>query len=135
MDTFSQIVTNGARTELLNHSAWQVELSGILTGESESFSTVTPLNQLDPEHGKWGAIELAARIGGIKMDNLAFSAGFADANTSARSAHEWAVSLNWHLARGYKIDVNYERTTFDGGAKGGDRANQSAVLSRLQAVF
>ena len=131
----SQIVGNGSRTELLNHSAWQVELSGFVTGESASFSTVTPKHQLDPEHGGFGAIEIAARIGGAKIDPLAFDAGFADANSSARSAHEWALALNWHLARGYKLEVDYERTRFDGGAKGGDKPDQIAVISRLQAVF
>jgi phosphate-selective porin OprO/OprP len=132
----SQIVTNGARTELLNHSAWQVEVSGFVTGEAASFSTVTPKNQLDPEKSKWGAVEIAARIGAAKIDDLAFDAGFADANTSARAAHEWALGLNWHLARGCKLELNYERTRFDGGARaGGDRPEQIAVLSRLQAVF
>jgi len=131
----SQIVTNGARTELLNHSAWQVELSGFLTGEAASFSTVTPKNQLDPEKGKWGAVEVAARIGALTIDDLAFDAGFADANTSARAAREWALAVNWHLARGCKLELDYERTSFDGGARGGDRPAQIAVLSRLQAVF
>jgi phosphate-selective porin OprO/OprP len=131
----SQIVTNGTRTELLDHTAWQVELSGFLTGEAASFSTVTPKNQLDPERGKWGAVEIAARLAGAKMDPLAFDAGFADPNSSAREAHEWALALNWHLARGCKLELDYERTRFDGGVRGGDRPEQIAVLSRLQAVF
>ena len=45
------------------------------------------------------------------------------------------MGLNWHLARGYKLDFNYEHTTYEGGIAGEDRPTETALLTRMQAVF
>jgi phosphate-selective porin OprO/OprP len=132
----SQIVASASATKLLNHQAWQVELSAFVTGENASFGPVAPKAPLDPEKGTFGAFELAARVGALTIDDAAFDLGFADPNKSARSAKEWAVGVNWHLARGFKLDVDYEHVTFEGGgAKLTDRPAESALLTRLQAAF
>jgi phosphate-selective porin OprO and OprP len=131
----TQIVTNGVSTSRVDSNAWQVELSGFITGENASFGTVTPKASLDPENGGFGALEVAVRYGALHVDPVTFSLGFADPNKSARSVKEWAAALNWHLVRGYKLEVDYEHSTFEGGAKGGDRQAESVVLSRLQAAF
>jgi len=134
----TQIVASAASpATAINNDAWQVELSGFITGENASYAMVSPSAPLDPAKGGFGAIELAVRYGTLKIDDAAFDTlKFADPNKSARSAKEWAVGLNWHLARGYKLDFNYESTTFDGGAAAGtDRPTETALLTRLQAVF
>jgi phosphate-selective porin OprO/OprP len=132
----AQIVASASATRIVNNQAWQVELSGFVTGENASFGPVSPKAPLDPEKGSFGAIELAARYGALQIDDAAFDLNFADPNKSARSAKEWAVGLNWHLARSYKLDINYEHVTFEGGgAKLTDRPAESALLTRLQAVF
>jgi len=95
---------------------------------------MAPKNQLDPGHGKWGAFELAARFGQLRIDSAAFALGFADRNASASKATEWIVGLNWHLARNFKLMANYERTKFDCGSKAGDRPDEIVVLTRLQAA-
>jgi phosphate-selective porin OprO/OprP len=120
----------------VNHRAWQVELSAFITGESASFGTVSPSAPLDPKEGGFGAIELAARYGTLEIDDAAFELGFADPNKSARAAKEWAVGINWHLVKSYKLDVDYEHVSFEGGgAKLTDRPAESVLLTRLQAVF
>ena len=119
----------------INNAAWQVELSGFLTGENASFAMVSPKAPFDPAKGGFGAIELAVRMGALTIDDAAFDLGFADIKKSARSAKEWAVGLNWHLARGYKLDFNYEHTTYEGGIAGGDRPTETALLTRMQAGF
>jgi phosphate-selective porin OprO/OprP len=131
----TQIVTNGAASARVEHDAWQVSLSGFLTGEKASYGTVEPRSPLDPARGGFGAVEIAARYGALEIDPSTFDLGFADANKAVRSAKEWAIGVNWHLARGYKLEVNYDRTKFEGGAKGGDRPEEILVLSRLQAIF
>ncbi len=131
----SQIVSNGTVTQRVDHDAWQVEASVFLTGEEASYGTVTPKNQLDPGHGKWGAFELAGRFGQLRIDSAAFALGFADRSASASKATEWIVGLNWHLARNFKLMANYERTKFDGGSKAGDRPDEIVVLTRLQAAY
>jgi phosphate-selective porin OprO/OprP len=132
----SQIVATTNATQLMNHQAWQIELSAFVTGENASFGPVTPNAPLDPEQGTFGAIEVAARVGALTIDDAAFDLGFADPNKSARSAKEWAIGINWHLARGFKLDIDYEHVTFEGGgAKLTDRPAESALLTRLQAAF
>jgi len=132
----TQIVASAAKpATAINNDAWQVELSGYLTGENASFAMVSPKAPFDPAKGGFGAIELAVRVGALTIDDAAFDLGFADIKKSARSAKEWAVGVNWHLARGYKLDFNYEHTTYEGGIAGGDRPTETALLTRMQAVF
>jgi phosphate-selective porin OprO/OprP len=132
----SQIVGNGVATERVDHESWVVAASVFITGEDGSFTTVTPKAPLDPYNGTFGAIELAARYGQLTIDPTAFRQKFADPSASANEAKAWAVGLNWHLARNYKIMADYERTNFKGGAKnGGDRPTEIIVLTRLQAAY
>ena len=46
--------------------------------------------------------------------------GFADITKSARRASAWAVGLTWYLNRNVKYVLNYEQTSFRGGAALGD---------------
>jgi phosphate-selective porin OprO/OprP len=132
----SQIVATSNATKLVSHQGWQLEISAFVTGEHASFGAVSPQAPLDPHKGSIGAIELAARIGALTIDDAVFDLSFADPNKSARSAKEWAVGLNWHLARGFKLALNYEHVAFQGGAaKSTDRPAESALLTRLQAAF
>jgi phosphate-selective porin len=43
--------------------------------------------------------------------------------------------LNWYLNRHAKLVGTYERTTFEGGARDGDRAAENALLFRAQVYF
>jgi phosphate-selective porin OprO/OprP len=131
----SQIVSNGIATERVDHEAWVVAASVFVTGEDASYTTVTPKEQLDPARGGFGAIELVARYGVLKIDPTTFRQKFADPTTSASKASAWAIGLNWHLARNYKFMIDYERTNYDGGAKTGDKQSEIVVLSRLQAAY
>ena len=90
----------------------------------------------DLESGGWGAWEIALRYGELEVDREAFDRGFADITTSSERARAWAVGLNWYLNRNLKYVVNYERTSFDGGAKFmQDRGPENILLSRLQIAF
>jgi phosphate-selective porin OprO/OprP len=131
----TQVVASAAATSAVTHTAWQIELNGFVTGENASFGAVTPKASLDPAKGGFGAVELAVRYGALNIDEATFDLGFADRTKAASSAKEWAVGVNWHLARGYKLDFNYENIHFTDGAKGGDRPKQTSLLTRLQAVF
>ena len=52
-----------------------------------------------------------------------------------RKAFAWAVGLNWYLNRNVKEVFDYERTTFTGGAAGGDRPAENALFFRTQLSF
>jgi phosphate-selective porin OprO and OprP len=61
---------------------------------------------------------------------------FASPNASAHRARSWSVGANWYLNRGVKFMVDYDQTSFDGGAPaGGDRRTEHAVLTRAQLAF
>jgi phosphate-selective porin OprO/OprP len=45
------------------------------------------------------------------------------------------VGLNWYLNRNVKYVLNYEQTSFEGGAAPGDRRQEKAFLARAQVSF
>jgi phosphate-selective porin OprO/OprP len=130
----SQEVRRGTATAELTHDAWGVGASWVLTGEAASFRGVTPRHPFDPAAKTWGAVELAARVGRLDVDDDAFPL-FADPASAASEATEWAAGVNWYLARGVRLSANYELTNFEGGAKGGDREDERVFLTRIQVNF
>lgn len=120
--------------EKLEHKAWQVAGSFFLTGEKNSFKSVTPKKSFDPFNGGYGAVELVARYGRIEFDQDAFPT-FADSTASVDEAKAFAVGLNWHLDRNVKIGLNYEQTSFSGGAATGDRPDEKLLAARFQTAF
>jgi len=121
-------------TEKLEHKAWQVEGSLFLTGERNSFKSVTPKKQFDPFAGGWGAFELVARYGELDFDDDAFPI-YASPTASVTEEKAWAVGLNWHLGRNVKLMFNYEQTQFEGGATTGDRPDEKFFATRFQTSF
>ena len=147
------LITPNTR-KTLSHSAWQIAVSYILTGEDASFRGVKPKQDFDLGTG-WGAWELVARYSEINLDDdtfrdptgTSFIGGYANLSDSAKSAHSWTVGVNWYLNQNAKVALNYEHTTFDGGAGDGilpinaagtnvrDREDERAFLTRLQLAF
>jgi phosphate-selective porin OprO/OprP len=132
---------NGAttRSASLDNSAWQLQLSWLVTGEQESYKGVTPINPFEIGQPGWGALELVARYHALLIDSAAFTGGansFANPATSARRATAAGVGVNWYINKNVKFALDYERTRFDGGAAGGaDREDENALLTRLQLNF
>ncbi len=126
--------TTGERAKL-TAKACQTTATMTLTGEAASYSGVRPKNGFDPGSGKWGALELAARVTGIELGSEAVSAGLVDPARTVRKAFAWAVGVNWYLNRNLKQMVDYERTTFAGGAATGDRPAENAIFMRSQVSF
>ena len=139
----------------LDHDAWQVAVSYLLTGEDASFKGVKPKTDFDLDKGGWGAWELVARYSEINLDDdtfknpagNAFTGAYADLSTSAKSAKSWTAGVNWYLNTNAKIALNYSQTSFDGGAGDGitlvnatgsnirDRDDEKALLARFQVAF
>jgi phosphate-selective porin OprO/OprP len=120
----------------LKNSAWSVTGSVLLTGEEASYGSVKPEDFFVPSAGKWGAVQLVARLNRLDVDDATFSGGFADAARSVSRARAWAVGLNWIWNTNLKYVLDYEQTRFKGGAAGGaDRAVEKSVQTRLQLSF
>jgi phosphate-selective porin OprO/OprP len=131
----SQTVSKpGAATTKLQHTAWQTTGSFFLTGEKNSWKSAAPRKPFDPKAGSFGAIELAARYSELSIDDATFPT-YASPITNPGKAKAYAVGINWYLARGIKVVVNYEHTSFNGGAAAGDREPENAVITRVQHSF
>src|SRR5687768_11710361 len=119
----------------LTNQAWQLSGAWVLTGERESYTSITPDHPLDgSQRGGLGALELVARYGVLTTDADAFPT-FADPATQPRRARAAGVGLNWRLTRGLLFAANYERTQLDGPDAATARSTEHAVLTRLQLGF
>jgi len=129
----------GFRTATLEHDAWQLALNWVLTGEEASYKDIKPKAPFALGGDGWGAFELVARASALDLDDASFDGGtasFADPASAASEARAVAIGLNWYLNRNLKYVLDFERTSFDGGAPGGrDRASEKAVLGRVQVTF
>jgi phosphate-selective porin OprO/OprP len=121
-------------TAELEHTAWQAVGSFFLTGEKASYRSPAPTKPFDLKEGGLGAVELVARYGQLSMDEASFPV-YATLTSSAQEARSWGVGVNWHFTRAVKVGVDYERTTFSGGASSGDREPENAVIGRFQTSF
>ena len=142
--TVSQDVTRatptaGLQSATLDHTAWHVQLAWFATGEDEQFRGFTPGSVFSLDNHTWGAWELVARYHELDIDDDTFTGGansFANPDSAASKASAWGVGVNWYLNQNYKWSVNYDVTSFDGGAPGGaDRPDEKAVFTRFGLQF
>ena len=132
-------VTSGAnlgRRDHLEHKAWQVTGSWVLTGEDAGYRGVArPNHPFTLDEAGWGAFEVVGRYGVLDIDDDAFPL-FASASASASEVRAWTIGLNWYLNANLKLVTNYTQASFDGGAAGGaDREDEKAVFTRAQFSF
>lgn len=129
-----QDVVNGAVTDQLEHTAWQIAASYVLTGEKNSWRGVAPRRPFSLRDGGWGAFEITGRVQQLDVDDDTFLT-FASATGNATEANSWGVGLNWHLNRNFKLQVNYDQTDFKGGTSELLRDGEQVVFTRAQISF
>jgi len=108
-------------------TAWQAGASWVITGEDAAFAGGVKPRHPFGKDGGLGAFEIAARISQLSVDDDAFQKGYADSLKSARSALAWGVSLNWHLIKGTRVQVGFERTDFEQGAAYNDAKGKATI--------
>jgi phosphate-selective porin OprO/OprP len=128
-------VTRAGITGDVAHTAWQVAGSWVLTGESatDAGAGIRPRSIFDPSTGHWGALQIAARVHELAIDQRAFDLGFAAAGAS-RKAQAWTLGLNWILTGNVKYTLNFERTVFDEN-RDGARPAENGIAFRTQLNF
>ncbi|HWV98361.1 MAG TPA: porin [Candidatus Acidoferrum sp.] len=137
----SRIGTAPFDSRRLQNTGWEVTGSWVLTGEDATYGSVIPRRNFDPRQHAWGALQLVARFSRLDIDHSVFPF-FADPATSARSAQEWSVGLNWYLNRNVKVMTSFSHTTFQGGGGSGSsapalvtREAENALFTRVQLAF
>jgi phosphate-selective porin OprO/OprP len=135
MRSTQAVAAGGATVDVTNH-AWEVSGSYVLTGEAASDRGVRPRESFDPASGRWGALQIVARVTRLSIDPLAFTRGLA-APGASRHATSFTVGANWYPTSYVKYYVTYERTTFRAGEGGGEDARpaESVILFRVQLGF
>jgi phosphate-selective porin OprO/OprP len=125
----------------LNHTAWHVAGSWVLTGEDASFTGIVPRHPFNPRKGGWGAWQLVARYSQLDIDPDAFPL-FSNPDTSADSAKEVSVGLNWYLNRNIRFGTSFAHTEFEGGGGSGagapasvTRQDENVFFTRIQLAF
>lgn len=132
----NQEVSRGTAHGDLQHTAWNVAASYVLTGEDVGFrGGIKPFEDFDFQKGGIGAWELTARMGQTDVDDDTFAL-FADVNAAASEAQSYGAGFNWYLSENLKLMANYDYTEFEGGAAGGaDRPDEHALFTRAQFRF
>jgi len=125
---------NAGRVKHLEHDAWQVVGSWVLTGEDASHRGVKPNRPFTSGAAGWGALELVARYGELDVDDDAFPL-FANPAIAATRLDAWSLGLNWYLTQNLKLAAHYSQATFDGGAADGDREDEKTIFTRAQIAF
>lgn len=135
----SQRVTKGTTTRQLFHQGWLVQASFSPTLDKVTYKGIVPKHALGSGRGAAGAFELAFRYSELRLDEHAFP-DFADPTKSAHLARDFGGALNWYPNAALRVAVNYDHTTFRGGAAGsgtavGDRKPDDTLSARLQLAF
>jgi phosphate-selective porin OprO/OprP len=133
-------LVRGSHEDTVEHDGWQLAGSYVLTGEDNSFKSITPKQNFDLDKGQWGAWEVALRYTELNVDKDAFegAAGvrFASAASTTESASSWAAGLNWYLNKYVKLQTTYEQTKFDSAFDTvKDRDTERVLFSRFQVAF
>lgn len=123
-------IANGVN---LNNQAWQVEASYVIGGKA-SFQGSSPDQSLDLSKGRWGALEVAGRVGQVIIDPKAFSSTYATnlaATNSAQQATDFGAGLNWVFDTHFKLVFDFDQTTFVEGAQVSTPATVNGTVKAL----
>jgi phosphate-selective porin OprO/OprP len=124
----------------IHNKAYQAQATYLLFGAKASYDFVHVETPFEPAKGHFGALELAARLGHLAIDNAAFP-NFAAPTGSVRGATEFTAGINWYYSDNAKFVVNWDHTEFQGGAKtppelaAGNREAENIILLRAQLLY
>ena len=127
-------VQRGDNSEELDHSAWQLGASWVLTGEDASHDGVSPASTYNPEAGTWGAFEVSAKAQRFQFDENAFPR-YANPDAEVEHGVSIAAGLTWYPVRNIRFMTTAERTTFGGTNAAKARDAEHTVTMRVQVAY
>ncbi|MGD0678337.1 MAG: porin [Polyangiaceae bacterium] len=135
-----EVGRSGYPNTWIHNSAYQAQATILLFGAQASYDFVHVETPVEPSAGHFGALELAARVGHLSIDQDAFP-NFATTSGSVRGATEVTLGTNWYWSDNAKFAVNWDHTEFQGGAKTpseiaiGHREAENIIFLRAQVVY
>jgi phosphate-selective porin OprO/OprP len=130
----SRTVGGVTLSDTLTNSAWQGQFSWFITGEEEAYRGFTPQTTFQPGKSGIGAWELVARVQELDVDDDAFTGGansFANPLTAVSKVTDYGIGVNWYPWNTVKFSLNYDLSSFEGGAATGDRPDERALFGRF----
>ncbi len=106
-------------------SGGSIEAAYVITGERQRFSLSSGSFGAVRPTGKWGAVEIAARVSFLDLE---------DGPVTGGKEKNFTVGANWYIGRNIKIALNYVRAEADPG-RFGFSESVNAVATRLQLAF
>ncbi len=135
-------LTNGSNARDITHTAFNVSVGYVLTGEESGYRGVSPKVNFNPSAGTWGAFEVVARLARVDVDDAVFSGGaisLADPAANATEVTGYGLGLNWYLSKAARanFDVFHSKFKFEGARPlaGALSDNETVFVSRLQVAF
>jgi phosphate-selective porin OprO/OprP len=127
---------------MLGMHGYYGQVSYIVTGEEKiPDARISPRNTLDPSNGDWGALELAARLGGVSFTRATLNEIFAPTTASAQGNSNRMTSLaagfNWWFTPNTKLAFDYiAEHYFDSVTLGAEsRKHLNGFLTQIQLDF
>lgn len=130
-----ELYVAGGTLSRYDNDGWTVQASYVLTGEDNSYGSITPKDPVKGfGQGGIGAWEVAARYTGVSLDGDLFRNGLLNA-AQAKSANSYGIGINWYLTPNLAALLSYDYTAYRGGAAGFNRSNDNTILTRFQVSF
>ncbi|MBV8761482.1 MAG: porin, partial [Deltaproteobacteria bacterium] len=131
-----QHVVLGTAHDLADFEAWQVLGQWVITGDKATYKSVSPRHPFDPAKGQWGAFDVAARVGELRVvDAGTLNNGFADPAKSARRAWSAGAGVDWFPNKLVRFVLDVDHTWYTRGLATGDRAAETSIVGRAQLAF
>ncbi len=106
-------------------SGGSIEAAYVLTGERQRFNLASGSFGAVRPTGKWGAVEIAARVSFLDLE---------DGSVTGGTEKNFTAGANWYIGRNIKIALNYIHAEADPG-RFGFSESVDAVATRVQLAF
>jgi phosphate-selective porin len=106
-----------------NFTGWYVTGSWVVTGDYRPYDRKVAYARRVLPQGRWGAVELIARVGRVDLDDALVAGGTMDG---------WWVGVNWWATRRWKASIGYGNIDLE---RVGIEGNTKTLLSRIQWIY
>lgn len=130
----TETVRMDASRERIGRNGWELQASRVLTGEDRKSDGVQPGNLHVPGLGLPVAIEVGARVAGMRVDGEAFELGFANPAISGDRLRSAGVSVAFWFPQKWRLQVDYEHSRIRDATRA-RRTEEKMLMARATVAF